>query len=90
MIVANPVDLGLLARSERRRRRLSQSQLCAAADVSRRWLSDFETGKATAEIGLAFRVLHALGLVLEVSGWPSPDLDLDDVIRAYGHRTETS
>ena len=84
MIVANPVDLGLFARDERRRRRMSQSQLSAAANVSRRWLTDFESGKPTAEIGLVFRVIHALGLVLEISPWNSSDFDLDDVIRTYG------
>lgn len=84
MIVANPADLGLFARDERRRRRMSQSQLSTVANVSRRWLTDFESGKPTAEIGLVFRVIHALGLVLEISAWNSSDFDLD-VIRAYGH-----
>lgn len=84
MIASNVIDLGLIVRKERRSRRMSQSQLCLEADVSRRWLSDFETGKATAEIGLVFRVLHALGLVMDVSLAPEPEFDLDDILDAYG------
>src|SRR5690606_33253200 len=59
VIVSDAVDIGYIVRRHRRHRGMSQSQLCEQADVSRRWLSDFESGKATAEIGLALRVLHA-------------------------------
>ncbi len=84
MRVASASDLGLAVRQERRRRRMSQTELCRVAEVSRRWLTDLEGGKATAEIGLVFRIVHALGMVIEVSPWNS-DLDLDDLLNAYGH-----
>jgi len=84
MRVVNTEDLGLLVRDERRRRGLSQASLCTAAEVSRRWLSDFEAGKATAEIGLVFRVLHALDLIMEVAERGQTDFDLDDIIRVQG------
>jgi len=83
MIVTNAVDLGQLVRHRRRQRRMSQSQLCEEAAVSRRWLSDFESGKPTAEIGLVLRVIQALGLALDVSEAPTPEFDLDEVLRAY-------
>jgi hypothetical protein len=44
-----------------------------------------ETGKHTAEIGLIFRVLHALDLVLEATpNVIDPDVDLDNILRAHG------
>jgi y4mF family transcriptional regulator len=82
MRVSNPADLGLLVRDERRRLGMTQADLGAAADVSRRWLSDLEAGKPTAAVGLVFRVLHALGVIMEVSRPGASDVDLDEVIRA--------
>ena len=82
----NASDLGLIVRRARRERRMSQSQLCAEADVSRRWLSDFEAGKPTAEIGLVFRVLHALGLVMDVRPTPAREFDLDEILDAHQRR----
>src|SRR4029450_3195477 len=70
-------DLGLYVRDRRRRLGMTQNDLAALAQVSRRWLSDLEAGKPTAEIGLVFKLLHALGLTLEASSaQPGPD-DID-------------
>lgn len=88
MIMRNPADLGRALRQERRQRHMSQAELCATAGVSRRWLTDFESGKTTAEIALVFRVVHALGLVIEVSPWNPPDFDLDDIIRDYADASD--
>jgi y4mF family transcriptional regulator len=76
-------DLGLHVRDIRRRLGLTQAQLAESAQVSRRWLSDLEAGKATAEVGLVFKVLHALGLALDVSPveFGPGDVDLDEVLR---------
>lgn len=84
MIASNPADLGLIVRQERRNRRMSQSQLCVEAGVSRRWLSDFEGGKPTVEIAPVFRVLHALGLAMDVYAPPPPEIDLDELLDSYG------
>jgi hypothetical protein len=35
--------------------------------VSRKWIYEFEAGKAAAQFGLVLRVLDALGLALELS-----------------------
>ena len=80
-------DLGLYVREVRRRLGMSQTELGACAGVSRRWLSDLEGGKSTAEIGLVFKVLHALELRLEVRpARASPDdIDLDEVLRRHDH-----
>jgi len=65
---------------------LTQAGLSARAQVSRRWLADLEAGKATAEVGLVFKVVHALGLSVLVDRVATgPDgIDLDDVLARYG------
>lgn len=80
-------DLGLFVRSERARRGLTQTQLCAAARVSRRWLSDLEAGKPTAEFGLVLRVVQALGqMLLATPALLGPEgVDLDDLLEDYEH-----
>ena len=61
---------------------MSQEELARAVGVSRRWVSSFEQGKATAEVGLVLRTLDALGIVLEarlqreVRSFSSVDLDV--------------
>lgn len=86
MRLNNPRDLGLYVRDRRRRLGMTQASLAASAQVSRRWLSDLEGGKPTAEVGLAFKVLHALDVALDASPveWGPGDIDLDDVLRAQG------
>lgn len=86
MRLASAHDLGLYVRDRRRRLGMTQANLSVSAQVSRRWLSDLEAGKPTAEIGLIFKVLHALELILEASPSESGsgDVDLDDVLRAQG------
>ncbi len=65
---------------------MTQVELAAAAGVSRRWLSNLEAGKATAEVGLVLRILHALGLVLDARPTEpaSGDVDLDELLRGLG------
>lgn len=65
MRIANARDLGMAVRQARQDRGQTQAELAAAAGVSRRWLSDLEAGKATAEFGLILRTLDALGLGLD-------------------------
>ncbi len=68
MIVTDPRSLGLLVRQRRREMGWSQSRLAEAAEVSRPWISELEGGKSTAELGLVFSVLQALGLRLSAAG----------------------
>lgn len=84
MRLNNARDLGLYVRNRRRRLGTTQAGLAASAQVSRRWLSDLEAGKATAEVGLVFRVLHALNVVLDASPAQRPPgrVDLDELLRA--------
>jgi transcriptional regulator with XRE-family HTH domain len=86
MILTNPAELGLYVRDRRRRVPLSQADLSRRAGVSRRWLSDLEAGKTTAEVGLVFKVLWALDLVVDVSPFTlAPgEVDLEEVLQVRG------
>ncbi len=89
-------DLASAARGRRLDLGLSQADLAVRAGVSRQWLNAFEGGKPTAELGLAMRLLDALGLRLEVyesdggEGRPARGagagggVDLDALLEEYG------
>lgn len=64
--VRNVRELGLLLRQRRRDQGWSQQELATRIGASRHWVIGVETGKATAEIGLVFKALSALGLVCDV------------------------
>jgi HTH-type transcriptional regulator/antitoxin HipB len=85
MRIGTPRDLGLFVRESRRDLGKTQAELAAEARVSRRWLAALEAGKATAEVGLVLRTLHALGLVLDVSpGRSGADgIDLNALLDSY-------
>ena len=86
MRLSSARDLGLYVRDRRHHLGMTQADLSASAYVSRRWLSDLEAGKPTAEIGLIFKVLHALEVILDASPTDTGpgDFDLDDILRAQG------
>jgi len=67
MDVSSFRDLAAIARGRRRELGLSQAELATRARVSRQWVSAFESGKATAEVGLVIRLLDALDLRLAVA-----------------------
>jgi HTH-type transcriptional regulator/antitoxin HipB len=72
--IGNARDLGGYLRDQRRQAGLSQTELCERALVSRRWLSNLEAGKPTAEVGLVLRVVAALGLTVELRPAPAPEI----------------
>lgn len=86
MRLNTPRDLGLYIRDRRRALDLTQAGLAASAEVSRRWLSELEAGKSTAEVGLVFKVLHALDVRLDAAPEERgpDDIDLDDLLRLPG------
>jgi HTH-type transcriptional regulator / antitoxin HipB len=77
----------------RRELGLSQAQLAERAGVSRKWLSEFERGKSTAELGLVLRLLDELDLTVTVSKaetasttadpGPTAPVDLDELLAEY-------
>ena len=59
-------DVAITARGRRTDLGLSQAELARRAGVSRKWISEFEAGKPTAEFGLVIRVLDELGVALDL------------------------
>ncbi|MDQ6776871.1 MAG: helix-turn-helix domain-containing protein [Actinomycetota bacterium] len=86
-------DLAAAARGRRLSLSLSQAELASRARVSRPWISEFEAGKPTAELGLVLRLLDALALDLKIaerddtSGGDQPPqrstVDLDALLAEY-------
>ncbi|MBV9040759.1 MAG: helix-turn-helix transcriptional regulator, partial [Acidimicrobiia bacterium] len=66
MRARSSIDIATAIRSRRLELGLSQASVADRAGVSRKWVSEFESGKPTAELGTLLRVLDALGLLLEV------------------------
>lgn len=68
-------ELGLLARGHRKNRHLTLETVAGLSNLSTRFLSEFERGKETAEIGKVLKALRILGLEVVVqprgSGAPS-------------------
>ena len=83
-------DMAAAVRGHRADLKLSQAELARRAGVSRKWISEFEAGKSTAELGLAIRILEELGLVLDLTGGkdvaaslPATMVDLDALLEEH-------
>ena len=66
MRVHSTADVAAAVRGRRLDRGLSQAELASRSGISRKWISEFESGKTTAEFSLVIRVLEALGLKLDL------------------------
>ena len=84
MRLSNPDDLGRYVRDQRQISGRSQADLAVRAGVSRRWLTGLEGGKATAEVGLVFKVIAALGQFIDIRPEPEPEFDLDAHLDSLG------
>ena len=76
----NAGDFGAYIRWARERAGLTQADLASQVDVSRKWLSEVENGKATAEIGLILAALRRLGVVIHAGEAPEPSVDVDALL----------
>lgn len=65
-----PTDLGAAVRAARRARGWTQASLARQAGTSRQWVSGFEQGRERAELGMAMRLLAAVGLSLSTAPTP--------------------
>ena len=86
MKIQSPQDLGAYVRVERKKRRWTQAELASRAGVKPLWISQFERGKPSAQIGLVMRTLKALGLVISVddstrSAGGATGVDLDTLVQ---------
>jgi HTH-type transcriptional regulator/antitoxin HipB len=59
-------ELGKLARTHRKQQKLTLETLSGLGNLSTRFLSEFERGKETAELGKVLKTLHTLGLEVVV------------------------
>lgn len=60
--IRNTGDLGRLVRAHRKQKQLTLENASGLANLSVRFLSEFERGKETAEIGKVLKALQTLGL----------------------------
>jgi HTH-type transcriptional regulator / antitoxin HipB len=67
MRIYSIADVANTARGRRLDLGLTQAALAERTGISRKWIYQFESGKATAELGLVIRVLEALGLILDIT-----------------------
>lgn len=88
MRIRSTRDAAATLRGRRTELGLSQADLAARAGVSRKWIYEFEAGKARAELGLVIRVLEKLGMELEVKAGRSAaskrGVDLDEILKEHG------
>jgi HTH-type transcriptional regulator/antitoxin HipB len=87
MKINSAKDLGLLIRDHRKAKGWTQAKLAKQAGVKALWISQFERGKATVQVGLVFQTLKALNISLW-TGNPSSTqpinkntlINLDDIL----------
>ena len=67
-------ELGRLVRAHRKQRRLTLETVAGLGNLSTRFLSEFERGKETAEIGKVLKALRTLGLevIIQPRGQVTP------------------
>lgn len=61
-VVQSAKELGTLTRAHRKQRRLTLETISGLGNLSTRFLSEFERGKETTELGKVLKALHTLGL----------------------------
>lgn len=64
--IRSTYDLGAAIVAQRKGRGYSQQEFADLAGVGRRFVSELESGKPTAEIGKTLQVLTALGIDVEL------------------------
>jgi HTH-type transcriptional regulator/antitoxin HipB len=96
MFLRSAKEFGILVRSERERRGWSQSELAGKVGVSLPWISQFERGKATAQIDLVLKTLAALEIRLWAGDPPESHepkamrIDLDELLKGLSDPTPGS
>lgn len=69
--IQSPQQLGAALRAARKQLGLTQPKLALAAGVGVRFIVDLEAGKPTLRLDTVWRVIDALGGVINLSGLPS-------------------
>lgn len=61
-VVRTAAEIGALARAHRKDKELTLERVSGVGNLSTKFLSEFERGKDTAELGKVLQTLRALGL----------------------------
>lgn len=80
MPLNNAGDFGAFIRWARKHAGMTQADLAKQVEVSRKWLSEVENSKPTAEIGLVLAVVRHLGFVIRADEAPEPSVDVDALL----------
>lgn len=75
-LLPNLSTIGHVVHAKRKNSGLTQQQLADRAGVSRKWISELENGKSSAELRPILDVLQAMGFTLQLAHLPTPDIDL--------------
>lgn len=81
--ITRPNEIGAALQGLRRSLGVTQAELAGRARVTRKWISEMENGKATAEVGVLCRVLAALDAGIEIVHAPSQRPSLRDIVAGY-------
>ncbi len=81
----NAATIGALVRDTRMAAGLTQTELANRIGASRFWVAEFERGKPSAELGLALKALHALGLAVQIE----PTSAAPEAARSRTYRTNS-
>lgn len=65
--ILNAKELGNLVRETRKSQDFNQNTLAGITGVGRRFISDLESGKETAQLGKTLHVIKSLGITLTAS-----------------------
>ncbi|GMR01580.1 MAG: hypothetical protein BMS9Abin19_0979 [Gammaproteobacteria bacterium] len=88
-IFHTPEELGKLARAGRESQKLALRAAAPQANVGPRFLSEFERGKATAELAKVISAVNAAGLDLAVIKRPTTEASDADETASYSKRLNT-
>jgi len=79
MYIKTPRDFGAIIREVRRHNGMSQTDLARALRTSQSWVSEVESGKPTAEIGMVLKALSVLGISIDAQPSYQPDARPQDI-----------
>lgn len=73
MKIASAKNFGKLVHDTRKKAKLTQAELAAAANVGERFIRELEKGKATCQLEKALRIAQMLGIKLDAQQPPLVD-----------------
>jgi len=66
MVIRTTKELAAVIQEQRRRLNWTQEELATQIGVNRKWVSDFERGKPTAQLDIVLMALNALMITISI------------------------